>query len=106
MKNIEEEDTVIMFTSDYVIDEFLNITLKLSGIVQALKWGELLFSEELVHIVYANKQIITSSWDIFQSEVNERKLMNITDCVVYFVSNSLNCDEILTFDQRLKNYIK
>ena len=104
MKDIEEEKTSVLFTSDYVIDEFLNITMKLSGINQSIKWGQLLFPEEFIRILYTNKSIITSAWNIFQNEKNERKLMNLTDCIVYLSNQSLSCDELLTYDDRLKNY--
>ena len=55
MKDIEEEKTSVLFTSDYVIDEFLNITIRLSGISQSIKWGKLLFTEEFIRILYTNK---------------------------------------------------
>ena len=104
MKEIEQEETSVLFTSDYVIDEFLNITIRLSGIGQAIKWGKLLYSGKFMHIIYTNEKILSSSWEIFQKEVKERKPMNMTDCVVFVVSQSLNCDKILTYDERLKNY--
>ena len=105
MKGIEEEETSELFTSDYVIDEFLNITIRLSGINQSIKWGQLFFPEEFIRILYTNKSIISSAWNIFQNEKNERKPMNLTDCVVYVGSQSLSC-ELLTYDERLKNFRK
>lgn len=104
MKDIEEEKTSVLFTSDYVIDEFLNITIRLSGINQSIKWGQILFPENFTRILYTNKSIISSAWNIFQNEKNERKPMNLTDCIVYVGCKSLSCDELLTYDERLKNY--
>ncbi len=51
MKKIEKEKTSTLFTSDYVIDEFLNILIRISGINQATKWGKLLFSEKFIQIL-------------------------------------------------------
>ena len=104
MKAIEKEKTSVLYTSDYVVDEFLNITIRLSGINQSIKWGQLLFLEEFIRILYANKSIISSAWNIFQGEKNERKPMNLTDCIVHVGYQSLNCDELLTYDERLKSY--
>lgn len=93
-----------LFISDYVIDEFLNIILKGRSIKDAIEWGKIIFSEEIANIIYCNQKINKSAWELFQQEKNERKPLNFTDCIVYIKSKLLKCDEILTFDQRLKNY--
>ena len=104
LKNISYEENSELYLSDYVIDEFLSIILKGRSIKDALEWGKFIFSEEIANIIYGNKQIISSAWVLFQQEKDERKPLNFTDCIVYIKSKLLKCDEILTFDTKLKTY--
>jgi len=103
-EKISENGNSEIFISDYVIDEFLNIVFKGRTIQDVIDWGTILFSEELADIVYCNQEIINLAWKLLQSEKNERKTLNLTDCVVFIKNKLLKCDEILTFDDRLKNY--
>ncbi len=93
-----------LIISDYVIDEFINFMLRVSRLDEAIQWGELLFSEEFISIYYSNQDLILSAWKLIQSEMGERKPLTFTDCVVFLSAQKLACDEILTFDDRLKNY--
>ncbi|MCY3414532.1 MAG: type II toxin-antitoxin system VapC family toxin [Candidatus Heimdallarchaeota archaeon] len=103
-EKISENSNSEVFISDYVIDEFLNIVLKGRTIQDVIDWGSILFSEELANIVYSNQAIIKSAWELLQDEKSERKPLNFTDCVVLIKNKLLRCDEILTFDDRLKNF--
>ena len=92
------------FISDYVIDEFLNVLIKETSIKDAIEWGKLIYSQELATIIYCTQKINQLAWDLVKLEINERKPMNLTDCVVYVKKTLMKCDEILTFDNRLKNF--
>ncbi|MHA2100706.1 MAG: type II toxin-antitoxin system VapC family toxin [Candidatus Kariarchaeaceae archaeon] len=103
-KEIENDNSIRLSISDYVIDEFINITMKLYGIEEAISWGKILFEENFASIIFTNENILASAWKTFQKEIGERKPMNITDCVIAVCGSMLKCDEILTYDERLKNY--
>lgn len=103
-KEFENDDNLVRSISDYVIDEFISITMKFLGIDEAISWGKILFEQEFANIIFTNENILKSAWEILQKEKGERKPMNLTDCVVAICSSLLKCDEILTFDKRLKNY--
>lgn len=103
-EKISENGNSEVFISDYVIDEFLNIVLKGRTIQDVIDWGSILLSEEIANIAYCNQEIIKSAWKLLQGEKNERKPLNFTDCVVFVKSKLLKCNEILTFNDRLKNY--
>ncbi|MDH5403435.1 MAG: hypothetical protein OEY49_13145 [Candidatus Heimdallarchaeota archaeon] len=50
MKEIEINKFSILYTSNYVIDEFLNLTIKLIDVKKAIEWGKIIFIENLVHM--------------------------------------------------------
>jgi predicted nucleic acid-binding protein len=106
LKKIAKEDDNILTTSDYVVDEFLHIVMRIEGMEEAIKWSKEIIDNKFCNIMYCNKSIFTEALLIFRKERNERKPMTITDCVVYTSQERLSCDEILTFDDRLKNYSK
>jgi predicted nucleic acid-binding protein len=103
-EEIENDKSIILSISDYVVDEFINITMKLYGIEEAITWGKILFEENFANVIFTNENILASAWATFQKEIGERKPMNVTDCVVAVCNSMLKCDEILTYDERLKNY--
>ncbi|OLS27460.1 MAG: hypothetical protein HeimC2_11230 [Candidatus Heimdallarchaeota archaeon LC_2] len=74
------------------------------GIEEAISWGITFFEQNFAKIIFTNEKILASAWEIFQKDTGERKPMNLTDCVVVECKSLLKCDEILTFDERLKNY--
>lgn len=104
LEEIEKDNSIRLSISDYVIDEFINITMKLSGMEEAIAWGKILFEQNFASVIFTNENILASAWETFQKEIGERKPMNITDCVITVCRSMLRCDEILTYDERLKNY--
>lgn len=104
LTKIAKTDSNILTTSDYVIDEFLHILMRIEGMGEAIRWSKEIIDNEFCNILYCNKSIFTEALFIFRKEKNERKPMTFTDCVVYSSKERLLCDEILTFDDRLKNY--
>lgn len=106
LQELESLQNSELFTSDYVIDEFLSILIKSESIDEAIDWGKILYSQELSNIMYCNAEIHRNAWTILQDEVGERKPLNLTDCIIYVKQKLLKCDEILTFDSRLKSFDK
>jgi predicted nucleic acid-binding protein len=104
LEKLSEGNDTILTTSDYVLDEFFQITKKVKSIEKAILWSYKLTDESFCNIYYCNQEIFLTALELFRTEIKERKPMSFTDCVIYVSHSILQCDEILTFDKRLKNY--
>lgn len=102
--SFKNNESIVLITSDYVIDEFLLLIMKIQNMKKAIQWSKTFMDEIFCSIYYCNDYIFKSAMNIFQSELDERKPLTLTDAVVFISSNNLSCEEILTFDKRLKNY--
>jgi predicted nucleic acid-binding protein len=80
--------------------------MRIQGIDEAILWSKEIIENEFCNIFYCNKQIFLQSIEIFRKEKKERKSLTLTDCVVYVSQKLLSCDEILTFDLKLRNYFQ
>ena len=78
--------------------------MKIEGMEDAIIWSEEIIENSFCNIYYCTKPIFQDAILIFRKEKNERKPMTLTDCVVFVSKDILGCDEILTFDERLKHY--
>lgn len=104
LDKFSNEKNAFLTTSDYVIDEFLHIQMKVTNIEKAILWSYKLVDESFCDILYCNPEIFQMALELFRTEKKERKPMTFTDCIIYVSHTILQCDEILTFDNRLKNY--
>jgi len=106
LKDEVSDHEILLFTSDYVVDEFLSYTTKKIGINRAISYGEKIFENKIWNIHYSTQNLIETAWNTFKNERNERKPLNFTDCVILANAELLNVEKLLTFDNRLSNYFK
>jgi uncharacterized protein len=99
------EDKIRFLISDYVIDEFLTLIAKTIHISKSIEWGEYLFKEKWFNLVYTSNTIFLEAWNIYQKEKGERQPLSFTDATILSHCKSRKIDVILSFDNRLKNYI-
>ena len=104
LKSLYKEKGNQLYTSDYVIAELSNFLVKTTDINNAINLIDEVINEEFCKIFYSNKQIIQYSLSVFRKERSETKPLNLTDCIVGVSNVLLKCDELLSFDERLKNY--
>ncbi len=104
LRSFNNSKNIQLITSDYVVDELLLLIMKYQSMENAIRWSKIIMDGKFCSIYYCNNIIFNSAINIFQSETDERKPLTLTDAIVYFSSKMLSCDEILTYDGRLKSY--
>ena len=70
----------------------------------AIIWGEYLFQEKWFDIYYSSSIIVQDAWSIFKKETGERSPLSFTDCTILSICSLRKINDIITFDNRLKNY--
>lgn len=90
--------------SDYVIDEFLTLISRMVNMELAIIWGEYLFQEKWFDIYYSSSIIVQDAWSIFKKEIGERSPLSFTDSTILSICSLRKINDIITFDNRLKNY--
>ena len=91
--------------SDYVIDEFLTLVSRMVYMKLANTWGDYLFQEGWFDIHYTSSSMVKDAWKIFKKEVDERHPLSFTDCTIVAQCSIRRITDIITFDDRLKNYL-
>jgi predicted nucleic acid-binding protein len=104
-KQLKKNTNQRYIISDYVIDEFLTLISRMVNMKLANIWGEYLFQEKWFDICYTSSRIVHDAWSVFKKEIDERSPLSFTDCIIVAFCSSRKINNIITFDDRLKNYL-
>lgn len=96
IKKCVEGDFGELFTSDYVFDEVVTVTLIKTGIKKAVELGEYLLNSEVM-LLEVDRDAFNTAWEMFKSLE-----MSFTDCTNIAVMGLHGIDKILTFDRGFK----
>lgn len=96
IKKCAEGDFGELFTSDYVFDESVTVTLVKAGLEKAVELGDYLLNSE-VTLLEVDKDAFTRAWGEFKSAG-----MSFTDCTNIALMRLHGIEKILTFDRGFK----
>ena len=85
------------FTSDYVFNEVVGVTLRKFGKEAALSLGETILRS--VAIITVEKSMLIEAWKLF---VNSELSLNLVDCTNMITMKFAGAFSIATFDQEFK----
>jgi len=85
-----------LYTSDYVFDETVTVTLVKAGLKAAVELGGYMLDSEL-ELLEVDKDAFTAAWEMFKT-----LKMSFTDCTNVAVMRLHGIEEILTFDRGFK----
>ncbi len=99
-RRIFEEGSGLIFTSDYVFDESVTVTLfRTRNLEKAIQLGErLLYSE--INIINVTDDIIQRAWSLFKEKGN----LSFTDCTNVILMKDFSIGDIVTFDQGFNQF--
>ncbi len=96
IKKCVEGDFGELFTSDYVFDEAVTVTLVKTSLAKAIELGNYLLNSEVV-VLKVDKDAFNVAWERFKSVE-----MSFTDCTNIAVMRLHGIDKILTIDRGFK----
>lgn len=96
-KEIEAEKYDYYFTSDYVFNEVVGVTLRKYGKERAILLGEHILKS--IFIFNIDEPLLKTSWKMF----NETELsFNLVDCTCVILARATGAEFLATFDQEFK----
>lgn len=88
-----------LFTSYYVIDEALTLSLSRFGHKMAVELGEAILNSEIT-ILEVPKNVFEEAWLLFK----ERNNLSFTDCTAVKLMNQKGIKNIATFDSSFRQF--
>lgn len=85
-----------LYTSDYVFDETVTVTLVKAGLKEAIELGGYLLNSE-VELLKVDKDAFDAAWEMFCTLG-----MGFTDCTNIALMRLYGIDKIMTFDGEFK----
>ncbi len=104
-KQFKKDTNQRYIISDYVIDEFLTLISRVVDMKLACKWGDYLFQEKWFDVIYSSPRTVQDAWSVFKKEMGERSPLSFTDCTIVAFCLLRKINVIITFDDRLRNYL-
>ena len=96
-KKIETGKFEQYFTSDYIFNEVIGVTLRKFGKERAILLGEAILKS--VFIINVDKHMLTETWKIF---TKTKLSLNLVDCTNLVIAKLADAKFIATFDKEFK----
>ena len=95
-------NTQILLTTDYVIDETLTLLRARGEIKRAIILGEAFFSGQLATIYYLTEEDIRLTWQVFRNYSD--KEWSFTDCSSKVVMEKFGITQAFSFDYHFRQF--
>lgn len=95
---------VHLVTTDYVLDELYTLLLMNIGLERTVAHKrkiDILIKENILEIIWINRQIAEQAWEIFE-QFNSDKKWSFTDCTSYAVMKEIGITEVFAFDHHFE----
>jgi len=86
-----------IYTSDYVLDETITTILARGNHKQSVIAGKVLFTSEIIKIVYVYPDYFRATWELYQKYRD--KQFSFTDVSSFSIIKDLNIKKAFAFDQ-------
>jgi len=86
-----------MYTSDYVLDETITTILARGNHKQSVIAGKVLFTSEIIKIVYVYPDYFRATWELYQKYKD--KQFSFTDVSSFSIMKDLNIKKAFAFDR-------
>lgn len=97
-----QQNQVPFLTTDYVIDETLNLLRARGESRRAIALGEAFFAGVLAQVHYLTQEDVQASWQTFRQFAD--KQWSFTDCSSKIVMEKFNCKEAFAFDYHFRQF--
>ncbi|MHB1254201.1 MAG: type II toxin-antitoxin system VapC family toxin, partial [Candidatus Humimicrobiaceae bacterium] len=89
------------FTSDFILSESFTLIRRKLGIEIAVKLGDIIFSSNILKIIYLDENFILESWDLFKKYKDWQ--LSFTDCSSFIIMKNLKIVKAFCFDEHFIN---
>ena len=96
LEDIKKGKTSI-YTSDYVLDETITTILARGNHKQSVIAGKVLFTSEIIKIVYVYPDYFRGTWELYQKYKD--KQFSFTDVSSFSIMKDLNIKKAFAFDR-------
>ena len=97
-----EQNTQMLLTTDYVIDETLTLLRTRREAQRAFSLGEAFFSKSLATIYYLTEEDVWQTWQTFHQFAD--KNWSFTDCASKVVIEKLKLTQAFSFDRHFRQF--
>ena len=91
-----KKNNLILYTSDYVIDETITMILTRSNHERALITGEALLESSFVKIIYVVPDYLQTTWELFKKYKDKK--FSFTDVSCFAIMRGLKLRQAFSFD--------
>lgn len=95
-----KKSKIPLYTSDYIIDETVTLTMTRGNHAQSVQVGKALFESAIVKIVHVAPDYLKGSWELYQKYKDKR--LSFTDVTTLTITKALNIKKIFSFDRELQ----
>ena len=97
-------ENISLVTTDYIISETLTLLRMRAGLghALALKFGETIFSSQVIHLEFISTELFHKAWEIFRRYQN--KDFSFVDCSSFALMEAQGLKEALSLDQHFTQY--
>ena len=95
-----KKSRTIIFTSDYILDETLTLTMARENHTQSIAAGKALFESSVIKIVYVAPEYLQASWELYQKYRDKR--FSFTDVTSLVITKVFGIKKIFGFDREFE----
>lgn len=88
---------ILIYTSDYCIDETITTILARGSHKQSVLAGEAIFTSKIIKIVHVCPDYLQSAWELYQKYKD--KMFSFTDVTSFAIMKDLNIKKAFGFDK-------
>lgn len=85
------------FTTNFIFDEIISVTMRKENKEKAKLLGKRILESE-IHMINLNRQVFKDAWELFQ----DTSQLNFTDCTSIALARLGDVKYIATFDKEFK----
>ena len=97
----EIKENFYPFTSDLILSESFTLIRRKLGIQTAIKLGDIVFSSNVLKIIYLNEIFILESWNLFKKYKDWQ--LSFIDCSSFAIMKSSRISKAFCFDEHFVN---
>ncbi len=97
-----EENTELLLTTNYIVDETLTLLRARGENQKALEVGRLFFDGALAEVYYLTEEDIFESWKVFESFSDKK--WSFTDCSSKYICEKFGISHAFSFDKHFRQF--
>lgn len=97
----EIKENFYLFSSDFILSESFTLIRRKLGMQTAIKLGDIVFSSNVLKIIYLDENSILESWNLFKKYRDWQ--LSFIDCTSFVIMKNFRISKAFCFDKHFIN---